>query len=285
MYSPRLLYTLALRPAASVLKGPMTRTTNFRSSDHAEFSSARSPSGPTAPGPAKAFKPPRSTPFTAALHPTSPPPLSHTGQSLSAIAEESDFIANEVSGGIRVELNQNLDLQDVKTTDGKTAQLRARLQQHPRRHRFPLRSRRHRHKKSRSSSTTLASSPAQDNLPSPRGCAPPSSRRGRHATFCSPRAGSRSPTIPRGHYGATFHLNVPDTIAASPAPAKSSAPTLARRRPPPLYAFEGATARAAHGTFVAGELKLSAEQAEGDQRLRSTHPALGALGRPSELRR
>jgi hypothetical protein len=41
------------------------------------------------------------------------------GQSIQAIAKV-DFVSNQVSGGIRVELNQNLDLKEVKTADGKT---------------------------------------------------------------------------------------------------------------------------------------------------------------------
>ena len=61
---------------------------------------------------------PRGPDFTATHYDISAT-LDPGAQSIAAIAK-IDFVANEVSGGIRVELNQNLDLKDVKTNDGKT---------------------------------------------------------------------------------------------------------------------------------------------------------------------
>src|SRR5271170_5865933 len=45
--------------------------------------------------------------------------LDPAGQSISAVVK-IDFKAQEVSGGVRVELHPNLDVKDVRSADGKS---------------------------------------------------------------------------------------------------------------------------------------------------------------------
>ena len=95
----------------------MTRTTTFRSALTLSFICTLA-LAICLSAPAQLNAQVRGPAFTAQHYDISAT-LDPAGQSLQAIAKV-DFIANEVSGGIRVELNQNLDLKDVKTVDGKT---------------------------------------------------------------------------------------------------------------------------------------------------------------------
>ena len=249
----------------------MTRTTNFRSAITLSFIFTLAV-WLSAPAQLKA-QAPRGPAFTAQHYDISAT-LDPAGQSLSAIAKV-DFIANEVSGGIRVELNQNLDLKDVKTVDGKTLNFE------------------------RDSGNTLVVTvflsqavatgtkislifdyagllANQDNSPVPGLRTAVISKEGTYLLL--PARWFPLTNYPANRYSATFHLNVPDNIAVA-GTGKSSAPTpLAGGRL--LYTFEGATPEP-YGTFVAGELKLSAEQAEGINV--SVYAPANSLGKPSDF--
>ena len=122
---------------------------------------------------------------------TSPPRSTQRSSRISAIAK-IDFIAHEVSTGIRVELQPKSRFKDVKTADGKTLNFERDIRQHTLRHRLPFRNRRRRHK---SHAHLHVRGPARQRRKQPR--PRPSHRRhqaGRRIISCSPRAGSRSPT-------------------------------------------------------------------------------------------
>jgi len=249
----------------------MTRTTNFRSALALSFICTLAV-WLSAPAQLKA-QGPRGPAFTAQHYDISAT-LDPGGQSLQAIAKV-DFIANEVSGGIRVELNQNLDLKDVKTVDGKTLNFE------------------------RDSGNTLVVTvflsqavatgtkislifdyagllANQDNSPVPGLRTAVISKEGTYLLL--PARWFPLTNYPANRYSATFHLNVPDNIAVA-GTGKSSAPTpLAGGRL--LYTFEGATPEP-YGTFVAGELKLSAEQAEGVNV--AVYAPANSLGKPSDF--
>jgi tetratricopeptide (TPR) repeat protein len=196
------------------------------------------------------------------------------GQSLSAIAKV-DFVANEVSGGIRVELNQNLDLKDVKTADGKTLNFERDsgntlfvtvfLPQSV----------------ATGTKVTLTFNYAgllanQDNSPVPGLRTAVISKEGTYLLL--PARWFPLTNYPANRYSAVFHLNVPDSIAVA-GTGKASAPTpIAGGRL--LYTFQGDTPEP-YGTFVAGELKLSPEQAEGVNV--AVYAPAGALGKPSDF--
>jgi aminopeptidase N len=193
------------------------------------------------------------------------------GSSLSAIAK-IDFRAQEVSGGIRVELNQNLDLKDVKAADGKTLNFErdsgntlvvtVLLPQAV----------------ATNTKVTLTFTYAgllanEDNSPIPGLKTAVINKDG--AYLLLPARWFPLTNYPANRYTATFHLNVPDSIAVA-GTGKSSAPTpLAGGRL--LYTFQGDTPEP-YGTFVAGDLKLSPEQAEGINVAVYAPPS--ALGKP-----
>ncbi|MBV9885997.1 MAG: hypothetical protein JO119_05565, partial [Acidobacteria bacterium] len=198
---------------------------------------------------------PRGPAFTAQHYDISAT-LDPGGQSISAIAKV-DFVANEVSGGIRVELNQNLDLKDVKTPDGKTLNFERDsgntlfvtvfLPQSV----------------ATGTKVTLTFNYAgllanQDNSPVPGLRTAVISKEGTYLLL--PARWFPLTNYPANRYSAVFHLNVPDSMAVA-GTGKTGAPT-PQAGGRLLYTFQGDTPEP-YGTFVAGELKLSPEQAEG----------------------
>jgi len=248
-------HTLELRPVASRLKGfPMTRVLKFHRSPIVLTVLAMLFVLSTAPAPARA-QVPRAPAFVAQHYDISVT-LDPGGQSLSALAKV-DFVANEVSGGIRVELNQNLDLKDVKTADGKTLNFERDSTNTLFVTVFLPQS------VATGSKVSLTFNYAgllanQDNSPVPGLRTAVISKEGTYLLL--PARWFPLTNYPANRYSATFHLNVPDSIAVA-GTGKASAPTpLAGGRL--LYTFQGDTPEP-YGTFVAGELKLSPEQAEG----------------------
>ncbi|HYL62486.1 MAG TPA: M1 family aminopeptidase [Candidatus Methylomirabilis sp.] len=199
--------------------------------------------------------PPRPVAFVATHYDISAT-LDANRQSLSAIAKV-DLVANQVTGNIYLQLHPNLIITDVKTADGKTVAF------------------------GRDNSNPLD---VFVTLPTPVAA-------GQHVTLTfayagllaneenSPLPGVSAAVIghdnaflllparwfpltnyPANRYTATFHLNVPDTFAVAGS-GKAAAPTpLQGGRL--LYTFECNTP-GPHGTFVAGNLQLNPEQAEG----------------------
>ncbi len=241
-------HTLELRPVASRLKGfPMTRVLKFHRSRIAltiaptVLAILSALALTTTPARAQA---PRGPAFLAQHYDISAT-IDPGGQSLSAIAKV-DFVANEVSGGIRIELNQNLDLKDVKTADGKTLNFERDsgntlfvtvfLPQSV----------------ATGTKVTLTFNYAgllanQDNSPVPGLRTAVISKEGTYLLL--PARWFPLTNYPANRYSAVFHLNVPDSIAVA-GTGKASAPTpLAGGRL--LYTFEGTTPEP-YGTFVAG---------------------------------
>jgi tetratricopeptide (TPR) repeat protein len=188
--------------------------------------------------------------------------LDPIGQSLSAVAKV-DFRAREVSGGVRVELHQNLDVKDVKGADGKSLSFE------------------------RDSQNLLFGTVT---LPSPVAAGARVTLTFTYAGLLaneenSPVPGVRTAVInkdgaylllparwfpltnfPSNRYTATFRLNVPDSFAVA-GTGKTSSPTpMAGKNTVEggrlLYTFQCDTP-APHGTFVAGDLQLNPKQAEG----------------------
>ena len=183
-------------------------------------------------------------------------------QSLSATAKV-DFKALEVSGNVRVELHPNLEVRDVKSADGKSLSFE-------RDHQNPL-----------IVVVTVPSPVAagghlsltftyagllanEENSPVPGVRAAVISHDG--AYLLLPARWFPLTDYPSNRYTASFHLNVPDTFAVA-GTGKALAPTpMAGKNPIDgarlLYTFECRKA-APNGTFVAGNLQLSPQQAEG----------------------
>ncbi len=190
--------------------------------------------------------------------------LNTIGQTISAVAKV-EFKAGEASSNVRVELHPNLNVTDVKGSDGRPLPFERDAQN-------PL-------------LLTVT-------LPAPVGA-------GGHTTLTftyagilaneenSPVPGVRMASInkdaaylmlparwfpltnfPANRYTATFRLNVPDTFAVAGS-GKASAPTpMAGKNTVEggrlLYTFQCNRA-APHGTFVAGDLQFNPKQAEGIQ--------------------
>ncbi|MGC0773741.1 MAG: M1 family aminopeptidase [Candidatus Acidiferrum sp.] len=188
--------------------------------------------------------------------------LDSTRQSISAIAK-IEFTATTVTGNLRVELHPNLIVSAVTTADGKSLGF------------------------GRDSMNPLY---VLVTLPTPVAT-------GGHVTLIftysgmlanaenSPVPGVSAAIIghdnaylllparwfpltnyPSNRYTATFHLNVPDTLAVAGS-GKASAPTplagtAAAGGGRLLYTFECPTP-GPHGTFVAGNLQLNPKQSEG----------------------
>jgi aminopeptidase N len=182
--------------------------------------------------------------------------LDPAAQSLAAIAKV-DFRATEVSGQVRVELHPNLDVKDVKSADGKTLNFE-------------------RDSGNTLFLTVLLPSAVQtgtkvtltftyngllaneDNSPIPGLRTAVVSKEGTYLLL--PARWFPLTNFPSNRYTATFRLNVPDYFAVA-GTGKASAPSpLAGGRL--LYTFQCNTP-APSGTFVAGDLQLNPQQAEG----------------------
>jgi tetratricopeptide (TPR) repeat protein len=188
--------------------------------------------------------------------------LDTIGQTISAVAKV-DFRAVEASSSVRVELHPNLNVTDVRTSDGKSLSF------------------------DRDSQNPLTLTVV---LPSPVGAGGRTTLTYTYAGILaneenSPVQGVRMASInkdgaylllparwfpltnfPSNRYTATFRLNVPDTFAVAGS-GKASAPTPVAGKSPAqggrlLYIFQCGNA-APHGTFVAGNLQLNPKQAEG----------------------
>jgi aminopeptidase N len=206
--------------------------------------------------------------------------LDPVAQSLSAVAKV-EFKAQEVSGGVRVELHPNLDVRDVKSADGKSLSFE------------------------RDSGNTLfltvllPSSVStgtkvtltftytgllanEDNSPIPGVKTAVISKEG--AYLLLPSRWFPLTNYPSNRYTGTFRLNVPDSFAVA-GTGKASAPSPMPGKNPAeggrlLYTFQCDNA-APNGTFVAGELQLSPEQAEGVNV--SVYAPRSAPGKPSDF--
>ena len=188
--------------------------------------------------------------------------LDTIGQSLSSVAKV-DFKAQEVSGGVRVELHPNLDVKEVKSADGKTLTFE-------------------RDNQNSLYGTVLLPTPVavgtkvtltftyagplanEENSPVPGVKAAVINKEG--AYLLLPARWFPLTNYPSNRYTATFRLNVPDTFAVA-GTGKASTPTPMAGKTTVegsrlLYTFQ-CDSPAPHGTFVAGELQLSPEQAEG----------------------
>jgi aminopeptidase N len=178
------------------------------------------------------------------------------GQSISATAK-IDFKAQEVSGSVRVELHQNLDVKDVKTADGKTLNFE-RDSGNPLFITVLLPSAVATGTKVTLTFTYAGLLANEDNSPVPGLRTAVISKE--HAYLLLPARWFPLTNFPSNRYTATFRLNVPDSFAVA-GTGKASTPTpLSGGRL--LYTFQ-CTTPAPSGTFVAGDLQLSPQQAEG----------------------
>jgi tetratricopeptide (TPR) repeat protein len=188
--------------------------------------------------------------------------LDAIGQSISVTAKV-DFKATEASSSVRVELHPNLVVKEVKGADGKPLSF-LRDNQNPL---FvivqlptPVAAGGH---------ITLAYTYAgllanEENSPVPGVRAAVINKDG--AYLLLPARWFPLTNFPSNRYTATFRLNVPDTFAVA-GTGKSTAPApMAARNAVEggrlLYTFECKNP-APHGTFVAGNLQLNPQQAEG----------------------
>ena len=188
--------------------------------------------------------------------------LDPINQSISAVAK-IDFKAQEVSGGVRVELHPNLDVKEVKGENGKTLTFE-------------------RDNQNGLFGTVLLPNPVatgakvtltftyagllanEENSPIPGVKAAVINKDG--AYLLLPARWFPLTNYPSNRYTATFRLNVPDSYAVagtgkagSPTPMAGKNTVEGNRL---LYTFV-CDSPAPHGTFVAGELKFNPQQAEG----------------------
>jgi aminopeptidase N len=183
-------------------------------------------------------------------------------QSITATAKV-DFKALEVSGNVRVELHPNLEVREVKSADGKPLTFE-------RDHQNPL-----------FVVVTVPSPVAagghltlnfaytgllanEENSPVPGVRAAVINHDG--AFLLLPARWFPLTDFPSNRYTGTFHLNVPDTFAVA-GTGKALAPTTVAGKNPIdgariVYTFECKNP-APNGTFVAGNLQLNPQQAEG----------------------
>ena len=206
--------------------------------------------------------------------------LDPVAQSLSAVAKV-EFKAQEVSGGVRVELHQNLDVKDVKTADGKTLSFE-RDSGNPLFLTVLLPSAVATGAKVTLTFTYAGLLANEENSPVPGVKTAVISKEG--AYLLLPARWFPLTNFPANRYTATFRLNVPDSFAVagtgkasapSPMPGKNSAEGGRL-----LYTFQCDTP-APNGTFVAGELQLSPEQAEGVNV--SVYAPRSAPGKPADF--
>jgi aminopeptidase N len=206
--------------------------------------------------------------------------LDPVAQSISAVAKV-EFKAQEVSGGVRVELHQNLDVREVKSSDGKSLSFE-RESGNPLFLTVMLPS-----AVSTGTKVTLTFTYAgllanEENSPVPGVKTAVISKEG--AYLLLPARWFPLTNYPSNRYTATFRLNVPDSFAVA-GTGKASAPTpMAGKNPAEgnrlLYTFQCDTP-APNGTFVAGELQLSPEQAEGVNV--SVYAPRSVLAKPSDF--
>ena len=204
---------------------------------------------------------PRPVPFVAENYDVAAT-LDTIRQSLSATAKV-DFKALEVSGNVRVELHPNLEVREVKSADGKTLSFE-RDRQNPL---FvivtvptPVAAGGH-----LSLTFTYAGQLAnEENSPVPGVRAAVINHD--NAYLLLPARWFPLTDYPSNRYTGIFHLNVPDTFAVAgtgkalaPSPATGKNPVDGARI---VYTFECKNA-APNGTFVAGNLQLNPQQAEG----------------------
>jgi aminopeptidase N len=209
------------------------------------------------------------------LHAQAPPPpaflaehydvsasLDPITQSLSAVAKV-EFKARDVSSAVRVELHPNLNVNDVRSAEGKTLGFE-RDSQNPLNLIVNLPS-----PVATGSKLTLTFTYAgplanEENSPVPGVRAAAITRDG--AYLLLPARWFPLTNYPSNRYTATFRLNVPDSFAVA-GTGKAGAPT-----PTPgkntvegnrlVYTFQ-CDSPAPYGTFVAGNLQLNPKQAEG----------------------
>src|SRR5580692_3194585 len=206
--------------------------------------------------------------------------LDSTHQSISATAK-IDFQATDVSGSIRVELHPNLVVSDVKTADGKSLGF-GRDSMNPLYVLVTLPT-----PVAAGGHVTLTFTYAgllanEENSPVPGVRTAVINKDG--AYLLLPARWFPLTNFPSNRYTATFHLNVPDSFAVA-GTGKASAPTpIAGKNAVEggrlLYTFQCDTP-APNGTFVAGELQLSPEQAEGVNV--SVYAPRSAPGKPSDF--
>jgi tetratricopeptide (TPR) repeat protein len=188
--------------------------------------------------------------------------LDPISQSISAVAK-IDFKAQEVSSSVRVELHPNLDVKDVKSAEGRSLPFERDNQNSlygsvtlP----APVAS---------GSKVTLTFTYAgllanEDNSPVPGMKMAVISKEG--AYLLLPARWFPLTNFPASRYTGTFRLNVPDSFAvagtgrtSTPTPMAGKSAVEGNRL---LYTFQCDTP-APNGTFVAGELQLNPQQAEG----------------------
>src|ERR1700676_3742352 len=206
--------------------------------------------------------------------------LDAIGQSISSVAKV-DFKAQEVSSAVRVELHQNLDVKEVKAADGKSLSF-DRDSQNPLFLTVTLPS-----PVATGTKVTLTFTYAgllanEENSPVPGVRAAVINKDG--AYLLLPARWFPLTNYPSNRYTATFRLNVPDSFAVA-GTGKASAPTpIAGKNAVEggrlLYTFQCDTP-APNGTFVAGELQLSPEQAEGVNV--SVYAPRSAPGKPADF--
>ena len=206
--------------------------------------------------------------------------LDPVAQSLSAVAKV-EFKAQEVSGGVRVELHQNLDVKDVKTADGKTLSFE-RDSGNPLFLTVLLPSAVATGAKVTLTFTYAGLLANEENSPVPGVKTAVISKEG--AYLLLPARWFPLTNFPANRYTATFRLNVPDSFAVA-GTGKASAPSPMSGKNIAeggrlLYTFQCDTP-APNGTFVAGELQLSPEQAEGVNV--SVYAPRSAPGKPSDF--
>src|SRR6202166_4160494 len=183
-------------------------------------------------------------------------------QSLSAVAKV-DFKVQEVTSAVRVELHPNLNVNDVRSADGKVLGFE-RDSQNPVNLIVNLPS-----PVAPGSKVTLTFTYAgplanEENSPVPGVRAAAITRDG--AYLLLPARWFPLTNFPSNRYTATFRLNVPEAFAVA-GTGKSSAPTPTKGKNAvegnrQIYTFECDTL-APHGSFVAGNLQLNPKQAEG----------------------
>lgn len=184
------------------------------------------------------------------------------GQALSAVAKV-DFRAAEVSSSVRVELHPNLEVQTVKTADGKSLAF-SRDSQNPLFVIVPLGQPVAAGARVTLTFTYLGLLANEENSPVPGIRAAVINKDSVYLLL--PSRWFPLTNYPANRYTATFHLNVPDTFAVA-GTGKASAPTPVAGKSVVeggrlQYTFDCKTAEP-HGTFVAGNLQLNPKQAEG----------------------
>ncbi len=183
-------------------------------------------------------------------------------QGINAVAKV-DFRAQEVSGTVRVELHESLDVKEVKGPDGKTVPFQ-RENENPLYVDVSLPA-----PVGAGKTTTLTFSYGgylanEENSPVPN--VRVASINKDWAYLLLPSRWFPLTNFPSNRYTGTFHLNVPDTMAVagtgkneSPQPLPARSPAETSRL---MYTFHCDRAEP-NGSFVAGPLQLSPKQSEG----------------------